>query len=88
MTTREIRHLAAELAARLLADIEALPDNHPARRELARHNAAIARAEAEERAAFAAEMAAADARTADLRRRITDLERKMNERREPPSCAS
>ncbi len=59
-----------------------------ARRELARHNAAIARAKAAERAAFAAESAAADARSADLRRRVAELERKMNERREPPSCAS
>ena len=94
MAIRDNHRLARDLAARLRAEIESLPPGHPAHRELARHDAAEARreaaerAEAEERAAFAAESAAADARSADLRRRVAELERKMNERREPPSCAS
>ena len=84
MTPREIRHLAAELAARLRADIEALPADHPARQELALQDAARARAEAEERAAFAVESAAKaaqaaadDARHADLKRRVAALERRV-----------
>lgn len=40
MTPRELRDLACELAARLRAEIEALPESHPRRRWPARHDAA------------------------------------------------
>ena len=84
MTPREIYALADELAARTRAKIEAMPPDHPMRRWLARHDAAMARrleAEAREaaagRAAHDAEDAARDARLADLRRRLDAVERKL-----------
>ena len=81
MTPRELQDLARELAARMRAEIEALPADHPMRRWLARHDAAMARrqdaearVEAEAWAARQAESAAHDARIADLRRRLAALE--------------
>ena len=84
MMRREIQGLAAELAAGMRAEIEALPADHPMRRWLARHDAAEdrrlaaeARAEAEAWAARQAESSAHDARIADLRRRLAAIERKI-----------
>ncbi len=84
MTPREIYALADELAARTRAKIEALPPDHPMRRWLARHDAAMARRLADEareaaeaRAAYDAESAAHDARLADFRRRLDAVERKL-----------
>ena len=77
MTVRDSLRLAAELADQLRADIEALPADHPMRRELARHDAAEARRQDAEARVAAAERAADAARTAELRRRIEALERVM-----------
>ena len=84
MTPREIYALADELAARTRAKIEALPPDHPMRRWLARHDAAMARRQeaeareaAAERAAYDAESAAHDARLADFRRRLAAIEEKI-----------
>jgi polyhydroxyalkanoate synthesis regulator phasin len=81
MTPRELQDLARELAARMRAEIEALPADHPMRRWLARHDAAEdrrlaaeARVAAEAWAARQAESSAHDARIADLRRRLAALE--------------
>ena len=84
MTPHEIYTLADELAARTRAKIEALPPDHPMRRWLARHDAAMARRQeaeareaAAERAAQDAEDAAHNARIANLRRRLDAVEGKL-----------
>ena len=77
MTPRELQDLARELAARMRAEIEELPVDHPMRRWLARHDAAEDRRLAAEARVAAAERAADAARTAELRRRIEALERVM-----------
>jgi hypothetical protein len=77
MMRREIQGLAAELAAGMRAEIEALPADHPMRRWLAAHDAAEARRQAAEARVAAAERAADAARTAELRRRIEALEKVM-----------
>ena len=81
MTPRELQDLARELAARMRAEIEELPVDHPMRRWLAAHDAAEARrlaaearVAAEAWAARQAESSAHDARIADLRRRLAALE--------------